>query len=139
MSVPKANDEGEKFEVVFKGVASALVFNESDVKKIIEENISNKLVSDKKVLPKTQKITYTVKSINLKEGKATLSMKAEEGITGDVDAPSLKKELASKNILEVKEYLSSMTSIENARVTLWPFWIKNFPSNPEKIDVEIVL
>jgi len=138
-SAPKVGDEGEKFEITFKGIASALVFNEEEVKKLIEQTISGKIVADKKALPKTQKITYAIKSINLKDGKASLSIKAEEGITGTVDMDSLKNELASKNISEVKNYLSSLTSIENARVTLWPFWIKKFPSSPDKIDIEIIL
>lgn len=138
-SVPKVGDEVDKFEVIFKGIASALVFNEEEIKKLIEQTISGKIVADKKVLPKTQKITYVIKSINLKDGKASLSIKAEEGITGTVDVDILKNELASKSISEVKNYLSSLTSIENARVTLWPFWIKKFPSNSEKIDIEIIL
>lgn len=139
ISSPQAGEEKEKFEISTKGVVSALVFNEEDVKKLIEENIASKIVTDKKSLPRTQKISYSIKSINFGEGKAELSIKAEEGVAWKVDAEDLKKNLASKSIPEVKEYLSSLVSIENAKITLWPFWVKKFPSKPAKIEIEIVL
>ncbi|PIQ92415.1 MAG: hypothetical protein COV69_02680 [Parcubacteria group bacterium CG11_big_fil_rev_8_21_14_0_20_39_14] len=139
LSSPKAGDENEKFEISIRGIISALVFNEGDVKKLIEEDIANKIVVDKKSLPKTQKISYSVKSINLKDGKADFSIKVDEGIVWAVDIESIRKNLISKNIPEVKEYLSSLVSIENAKVTLWPFWVKEFPSDSDKIEVEIVL
>jgi len=139
MSSPKAGDEQEKFDMDLRGAASTLVFNEEDVKKIIEENIATKIVTDKEPLPKTQKIVYSIKSINLDAGKAELSVRAEEGITWKIDTEILRKDLVSKSIPEAKEYLSSLVSIDNAKVTLWPFWIKKFPSTPQKIDIEIGL
>ncbi len=138
-SSPKAGEETEKFDMALKGAVSALVFSEDDVKKLIEENIAAKVVNDKKSLPKTQKIVYSIKSINLNDGKMDLSVKAEESITWRIETESLRESLASKTIPEVKEYLSSSVSIENAKVTLWPFWVKRFPSKPEKIKIEEIV
>ncbi len=138
-SLPKAGEETEKFDMALKGVVSALVFSEDDVKKLIEENIAAKIINDKKSLPKTQKIVYSIKSINLNDGKMDLSVKAEESVTWRIETESLRESLASKTIPEVKEYLSSSVSIENAKVTLWPFWVKRFPSKPEKIKIEEIV
>ncbi len=139
ISSPQAGDEKEKFEMNVKGMISALVFNEEDVKKLIEENVASKIVTDKKSLPKTQKIVYSVKSINFGEGKAEISLRAEEGITWKIDAEELKRNLASKSGAEGKEYLGSLLSIDKGTITFWPFWMRKFPSNPEKIEVEIAL
>lgn len=56
-----------------------------------------------------------------------------------VDTKDLINAVSGKPKSQIKNILSSYDEIERAEVVLKPFWLSNFPTDPEKINVEVVL
>jgi len=49
----------------------------------------------------------------------------------------LKEILAGKNEIEAQEAIKLFSEITSARVSLWPFWLKNIPRDFRKIRITI--
>lgn len=127
----------KKFKIKVKISAKALGFIENDAISLINSNLSSKVSEDKKLLPETINIAYTLSNLDLEKGTARLSCKVKENVAWKIDLTKIKKELAGKNEVEVRQYLTSQPEIESAKVVFWPFWVKKIPSNENKIKITI--
>ena len=133
----EADQPAEKFTIKIKVVAKVLGFSESDAISLINSNLKEKVSENKTVIPDTVKINYTVIDVNLEKGTAKLSCDVSKNLAWKVDADQIRKELAGKNELEVRQYLASHSEIESAKVIFWPFWVKKIPSKENKIKITI--
>ena len=88
-------------------------------------------------MPETINIEYSTSNIDLEKGIARLNCKVKESVAWKIDLTKIKKDLAGKNEIEVRQYLSGQPEIESARIVFWPFWVKKIPSNEDKIKVII--
>lgn len=133
----KEGGPGEKFVLTVKVVSRALVFNENDIISLINKNLASKISESKVIIPDTISIVYNISDINLDKGSMDLSCEIEEDIAWKIDGEEIKRDLAGKNEIEVRHYLSARSEVESARVVFWPFWVKKIPSNEKKIKVTI--
>ena len=133
----KADEPGKEFVVTVKVKAWGLAFKEDDIFDLIETNIADKISENKILLPATIKVDYLNAELNLDQGKADFSCQIEAQAAWKVDENQVKNELAGKNEIEVRKYLSSLSEIEGAKVVFWPFWVKKIPKNKDKIKIII--
>lgn len=133
----EADQPAEKFTIKIKVIAKVLGFSEGDAISLINSNLAGKVSGNKTVIPDTVKINYTVTDVNLEKGTAKLSCDVSEDLAWKVDTDRIRKELAGKNELEVRQYLASHSEIESAKVIFWPFWVKKIPSKENKIKVTV--
>lgn len=133
----EADQPAEKFTVKIKVVAKVLGFSENDAISLINSNLKEKISEDKAVIPNTIKINYTIIDVNLEKGTAKLSCDVNEDLAWEVDVDQIRKDLAGKNELEVRQYLTSHSEIESAKVIFWPFWVKKIPSKENKIKITV--
>lgn len=136
-SSAEADQPAEKFTIKIKVMAKVLGFSENDAISLINSNLKEKISGNKTVILGTVKINYTVTDINLEKGAAKLSCDVSEDLAWNVDVDQIRKELVGKNELEVRQYLTSHSEIESAKVIFWPFWIKKIPSEESKIKITI--
>ncbi|RLF36181.1 MAG: hypothetical protein DRM99_03300 [Thermoplasmata archaeon] len=127
----------KEFKVKVKIIAKAIGFLENDAVSLINSNLAGKISKDKKLLPETINIEYSTSNIDLEKGIARLNCKVKENVAWKIDLTKIKKDLAGKNEIEVRQYLSGQPEIESARIVFWPFWVKKIPSNEDKIKVII--
>ncbi len=127
----------KEFKVKVKIIAKAIGFLENDAVSLINSNLAGKISKDKKLLPETINIEYSTSNIDLEKGIARLNCKVKESVAWKIDLTKIKKDLAGKNEIEVRQYLSGQPEIESARIVFWPFWVKKIPSNEDKIKVII--
>jgi hypothetical protein len=133
----KADQPGKEFTIMVKARAWGMAFKEEDVIAIVEESIGSKISADKFLIPVTIKITYGKSKIDINQSKAIFSCQVEAEAGWNIDENKLKNDLAGKNEIDVRQYLSSLAEVDVARVVFWPFWVKKIPSNKDKIKIII--
>ncbi len=133
----EADQPAEKFTVKIKVAVKSLGFNEKDAIALINDNLKEKIPENKSLLPDTIEIKYTIVNINLEKGIAKLTCEVREDVVWKIDTEKIKKDLAGKNEVDVRQYLASFSEIESAKVIFWPFWVKKIPSKESKIKITI--
>jgi len=133
----KQGEQADKFTLEMKVSMKVLLFNEEDLKSLVNLNLVSRISEDRTPIDKTQKISWQTPSIDWLEGEASFSLSVEEGVAWTIDTQSLKQDLVDQNETEVRRYLANQSDIEKAKVSFWPFWVKKMPSQEEKIKVNI--
>lgn len=133
----KADQPGKEFIIKVKAKAWGMAFKEEDVIAVVKENIGNKVSADKFLIPTTIKLNYGKSKIDASQSRAIFSCQVEAEAGWNIDENKLKNDLAGKNEIDVRQYLSSLAEVEVARVVFWPFWVKKIPSNKDKIKIII--
>lgn len=138
-STLEADEPGKEFTITVKARAWGLAFKEEDALSLIKENIKEKISQDKILIPSSLKIDYKNVKTDSAQGKTNFTAQIEGKAAWNIDENKLKKDLAGKDEVEVRRYLSSLVEIETAKVIFWPFWVKKIPTNKSKIKITINL
>ena len=133
----KADQPGKEFTIKVKARAWGMAFKEEDVIAVVKESIDSKISADKFLIPTTIKLNYGKSKIDTNQSKATFSCQVEAEAGWNIDENKLKNDLAGKNEIDVRQYLSSLAEVDVAKVVFWPFWVKKIPSNKNKIKITI--
>lgn len=133
----KADQSGKEFTIKVKARAWGMAFKEEDVIAVVRESIDSKISADKFLIPATIRIDYGKSKIDTTKSKATFSCQVEAEAGWNIDENKLKNDLAGKSEIDVRQYLSSLTEVDVAKVVFWPFWVKKIPSNKNKIKITI--
>jgi|GEM_PF-3394746 len=115
----------------------AVVFKEKDFKTLVDYYVSDKY-PDLKSFSFSGNITYPKATrTDFKKGELffTYGLNEENALTADVNG--LKKELAGRSEDEMRQLISSKNFINSAAISLWPFWVKNAPGSPERINITV--
>ena len=132
-----ADEPGKEFTVTVKVKAWGLAFKEDDVLSLIKNNINDKISQDKILIPSTIKVDYENVKTDSAKSKTDFIAQAQAKTAWNIDEDLIKKDLAGKDEIEVRKYLSSLAEIETAKVIFWPFWVKRIPTNKDKIKIVI--
>lgn len=133
----KADEPGKEFLITIKVKAWGLAFKEEDAFYLIEKNIGDKISENKKLITSTIQIAYNNVEIDLTKDKADFSCQVEAKAAWVFDEEEIKNNLAGKDEIGVRKYLSALTEIESAKVVFWPFWVKKISKNKNKIKIII--
>lgn len=115
----------------------AVLFKEEDLRTLINYFVSSHY-PDLKSFSFEDTITYpTVNRADFDKGELffTFSINKNNALPADVN--NLKKELAGQDENNMRAIISDKAFINNAAISLWPFWVKKAPNNPEKINITI--
>lgn len=136
-STLEADEPGKEFTITVKVRAWGLAFKEDDVLSLIKENIKNKISENKFLISSTLKVNYKNTKVDSSQGKANFTGQVSAKTAWKLDEQKIRNDLAGKNEVEMRRYLSSLTEIETAKVIFWPFWVKSIPKNKNKIKIII--
>ena len=134
----KENQPAEKFTEHVKIAIKELAFDKKNAISLVNDNFRKKLSESKIIIPNTTKISYSIVDINLEKGWAKLSVDAEETVAPKIDTEKIKKDIAKKNEIEVRQYFASFSDIENVKISFWPFWVKKVSSKKDKIKINVL-
>lgn len=137
VSAVSEDTEADKFTMEVKTVASALLYEEEDLEQLVDFNISTVISSDRMILPGTQQMEVLEYAVDNQKGEVTFSVHVLEEMAWYLDSQLLKQDLAGLKADEVQNYLASQLSIQEAKVTFWPFWVKRVPKREDKIKINI--
>ena len=115
----------------------ALFFKEKDLRALVNYFVSSRY-QDLKTFTFEDKITYPkANRADFKKGEFffTFDINKDNALVADIEG--LKKELAGHGENEMRAVVSDKSYINNAAISLWPFWVKSAPSNLNKINITI--
>ncbi len=138
VSDKEAGDVAKSFTLSGKARVIGFVFDANDVSLLIEETIQGRMSPEKELLADTKKLVYKEVEIDVEAEEMTLLVGVEEWIATRVDESEIIEAIRGKSLEEVREYLASHPSLDSARVTFSPFWIKRVPRAADKIKIEVV-
>jgi len=115
----------------------AVFFKEKDFRALVDYSVSNKY-PDLKNFDFQDSITYpqATKS-DFKKGEIFFTFELDKANAFAADLAGLKKELAGLDENGMRNVISNKNFINNATISLWPFWVKQAPGNPDKINITL--
>jgi len=135
VSTSLADAKATTFKVNLSGSLKTVGFKESDLNTLISQYVD--IQKNVTVLP--EKLTLVYEDIIWNDNKKALSFTVH--ITGPgytkIDSEKIISDLLGKNDADMKAYLSAISGISSARVSLSPFWVRSIPSNKDKVQVDI--
>jgi hypothetical protein len=117
---------------------TGLAFDESALKEIIRNRISNALTPGRKLQsPESDIITYKVKSMDVTAGTLALSLHYESQAKIALDPTNLSSKILGKSKQAASEILLSNEAIEKVEISLHPSWQQNTPLFKGKINLTV--
>lgn len=136
-STPLAGQRAEKFNYKVKAKAFALLFSEKDLNKLLDEKIDEKLEAGRERMAETRKIEYKDFKLFAERGTLEANLLVDETAVFSADKENLAQNFLGKNEVEIRDYLSTQTAVESAKVSFWPFWVKSVPKSFEKLKLSV--
>ncbi|MDO8529461.1 MAG: hypothetical protein Q7S18_02225, partial [bacterium] len=134
----KLNEAAGNFNYRVKGKIKAIIFLESDVRKIAgelyREGNKDKTLPDYSLI----KIIYGNSSVDFSSEILTIKFSATAPSNSDIDLSELKKSLLGKNDAEIKEILNKYPQIEKIDVDFWPkFMSQRIPQYENRVTIKL--
>ncbi len=129
----KANSETISMKITWQ----AVFFKEKDFRALVSYSVSSRY-PDLKNFNFGDNITYpqATKS-DFKKGEIFFTFELDKTNAFTADLAGLKKELAGLDENGMRNVISNKNFINNATISLWPFWVKQAPDNSDKINITI--
>jgi hypothetical protein len=120
--------ESAKFDLKVKVKIKTLTTDTNDFNYLVFKKLTSLLPDDKELIPDSLKETKTkIISFNDKSGKLAVKIEAKGIMISKIDKGNIKEAIAGKNREEAEEYLATLKDVSEARVNLWPFWVRSVP------------
>ncbi len=133
----KNNTEVNKngnFSIFANSQMSIIAFKESDLIDVLKQKAEAD--NNGNYLVKSYDIQYGVARME-KSGRMSFPANFKSVLSYKIDADQLKNEIAGKSEIDLRTAIFSLPGLDTANVSLWPFWVKNVPNNPNKIHITI--
>lgn len=120
-----------------KIIWQALFFKEQDLRTMINYFISSHY-PDLKNFTFEDNIVYPIANrVDLKKGELFFTFNIDKSNALPADLAALKKELAGRDEIGMRAVISDKTYVNNAAISLWPFWVGRAPINLKKINITV--
>lgn len=135
-SADNAGAEKEKFSVTAKVKATAISFQEADVKKMLQDSLkqSGALSSE---ISFDQPINYILADSNILQKTLKFQAKTDAKTAAGVDLENFKKGILGKTAEDAQTYAKNFPAIQQMDVSFWPFFVNRIPTNEGRVVVEV--
>lgn len=135
-STKKADEEATTFNYSIKMKFYVLGFLETDLKKLTDDSVLEKVGNDKMIVnPDSAEITYKVTASDLDVGTINLKTSFKGKIGQKLDANQIKTSIKNKSVSNAKTAITSNDNVENVEITVWPSFYKRIPLLKNRIKV----
>ena len=135
-STKKADEESDTFNYSVKEKLYVLGFSESELKKLIDDAVINKVGDNKMILdPEESDISYKVTSSDIDAGTIKISASFKGKIGSKLDSNSIKISIKNKSLSRATEIIKSNENVENVSITTWPKFYKRIPMLVNRIKI----
>ncbi len=132
----KEGQELAKFHFQIKAKGSTLTFKQEDLENLVVHYILSQIPEGKAIFRESLKINYSLEKIDFQLSKAVLSVDCSAQIYSKLELREMEKMLAGKSLKEAKNFLEQQPEILRIEAQFSPFWIKKFPRDIERIEIE---
>ncbi len=142
-SVGKEADSEGKFSVFGEARMTIISFKEEDLLNILfarakeEANAEGGAAADFEV--RTHELKYGLARADFSSGKMSFLINFKADLSYAIDAEALRNRIMGRPEKDLRAITSPLWSTGNATVTisLWPFWVKRVPLDPDRIKITI--
>jgi hypothetical protein len=128
-------DENNKFPVFTEIEASVMGFREKDLLAALKYQIAQDVGKEYSV--KSYKIAYDLKRADLDSSKLFLDIDFSAILVKPINENKLRQQIVGKSESDLKASIFGLPGLENAQVSLWPFWVSKVPYKQSKIKISI--
>jgi len=128
-------DENNKFPVFIEIEASVMGFREKDLLAALKYQIAKDV--GKEYSLKSYKIAYDLKKADLDSNKLFLDIDFSATLIKPINEKKLRQQIVGKSESDLKASIFGLPGLENAQVSLWPFWVSKVPHKQSKIKISI--
>lgn len=118
--------DASRFSIFSEGEISTIGFNEKDLLSLVSEKIKDGEGADMDIKNFTVNYNLNPKA-NLTANQISFKVDYKATLAKQLSASDLKSKLSNKSETEVKALIFSVSGLESAEVSFWPFWIKKVP------------
>ena len=135
-SLPQKTN-GNLVEVREKIIASGIILDRESLEKAIIKKALGNSEEDIKI-SNLETLTFEIEDIKdlEKVNSFDFDLKGTARLIWNLNEEALKKEVAGHSKSEITVILSKFGAIQEAVSSVKPFWKRNFPKNPENIEIE---
>lgn len=131
--------EGDSVTVGEHGILTGYVFDEGALSLAIAKATLPNFDGNPVMISDFGPLSFTKKAPTKTAANSSdlsFTLKGQARIVSITDTEAVKKAISGKPRKDIEGILATFKSIDKAEVTVRPFWISSFPSDPAKIDVQ---
>lgn len=128
--------EPKKFGIYAEAEMKKLIFSEEMLKDTLIQKQKNGLITSN-LKPIEFNLSYGTPSVDFSEGKLSVKMFGNAIFTTNVSVSELTLKIRGQDESSLRQTIFSLLELENASISLWPFWVRSVPENTEKIKILI--
>ncbi len=133
----KVGDEAANVNVTEKITYSMMGVKESDLKKVVAHDVSDKIDESKQSILDYGLVGATYKLQNQQDTTTLLSFSGTVIAGSDLDMADIKKQVAGKKSGDAKQIIGAFPGVTNVDVNYRPFWVSKIPKNTGKINITV--
>jgi len=134
--------EGNKVTLTMKGILSCAIFPEKELAQMIAKKKITNLQNDDVHSDSLKDLIFKVvgkSGVNLKDNKVfSFKLEGDAEIVWNLDVKDFKQNLAGLSKYKYQEIFSKYPMVEKAETIFSPSWSSVFPTDLEKISIEII-
>ena len=132
LTVSSSTDDGGNFSVFGEATLQAIGFDESAFKSLLlslaQSQEQNSVFSDLTLKYGSVKPDFT-------RGKLNFSLSADGTLEPAFSADDFKGGITGKSLGAVRDTIAALPQLSDGKLSVWPMWLWNMPSDPRKIDI----
>ena len=133
----KPDTEATDFEASGKIKVTILTFKESDFQDILSDRIGNLVSSGKQKVNGKDEISWSATKVDVDKGKANLTATVKYLVSSKIEPDEIRANVLAKTYKEANDYLYSLPNIDQAKIKLWPGFVKSVPTIERNIKISI--
>ncbi len=128
-------DSENNFSLFTEAEMSIMAFRESDLLAALENKAKEHFGKDFEI--KSHALEYKMESFDLTGGRLTMAVNFKAVVSQPIDYKNLREKIAGKTESDLRALIFSLSNLDSAKISLWPFWVSRVPKNEEKIKISV--
>lgn len=137
---PKVGNEAGSFELTVEKQVETLAYNKESFLLAVKDQFDQGLSDQNELL--LSSLNDNIELIDLdfkaKQKEAHIKVEAKGTVISKIDSDIIKDNIMGRERIEGERYLTGFSQINDARIDLWPFWVKTVPSSNNRIEINLV-
>lgn len=134
LTVNTQTDDSGNFSVFGEAKFAAIGFRESDVKNLLQDQVQT---DHPNYVFQDLNLNYTVKNADLDKGELSFTVSASGNLAPSFAPDQFKSGLQGVDVASAHDKISKLQDLQEANITLWPFWLRHVPQNANRIYLNV--
>ena len=133
--IDSETDEGGSFGIFSEAQMTIIAFRENDLKELLAKRSIKDNGEDFEIREST--LEYGLVRGDFDRGILTFPVNLKATLAKQIDVNELESKILGKSETELKTTVFALPGLKSATVSLWPFYVKTVPINPEKVTIVV--